>query len=392
MNNYQLGTEMKEEGHKPNHFLTFLLLPFFKTQNFAKCVKHSTKSFNPHFRKHKNQLKLLIRTKKIDLNCIICCCLSKSYDEWELHVTSEQHVENAKKYKPIMPVEIPPPNQAHHVIPIPQQLVQQNLQIQSTSSIPPLLPPHELIELTAKLESSLNQKALRQIVAQEKKELKCTHCNVTCQSACSWQAHLASKKHHKNKHRFHTYPGISKEFVKKKYQTSFVRAAETFGNEFIEDNVVFFCKRCDYRMQTKAQLEVHMSSNQHKMNHPIAPPPVADPYPSQNNQQLFNFESSSYGYGFRNWNGEQHLMNRPVPQVSQAELYQQQETERQRQLVEKAKIELLARFPFYALHKESEQLALSVQPENIPMPVQAPQPVAAPVEIPENYGGWFQSN
>lgn len=28
------------------------------------------------------------------------------------------------------------------------------------------------------------------------------------------------------------------------------------GNEFIDDAVVFYCKRCDVRMQNKLQLEV----------------------------------------------------------------------------------------------------------------------------------------
>ncbi len=104
---------------------------------------------------------------------------------------------------------------------------------------------------------------------------------------------------------------MSKEFVKKKYQNSFVRAAETIGNEFIEDNVVFYCKRCDVRMDSKLQLEIHMTSNQHKLNHPITPVPVAaEGYyqpveeidessfsynPVRSQAQLFNFENSSYG-------------------------------------------------------------------------------------------------
>ena len=166
------------------------------------------------------------------------------------------------------------------------------------------------------------------------------------------------------------------------------------GNEFIEDGVVFYCKRCDVRMQNKLQLEVHMSSNQHKMNHPIAPVRVVDPFPAHNqvNPQLFNFESSSYGYGFRNWNGEQHMFNRNIPQLSQTEIQQQQELERQRHMVEKAKNELLARFPFYAINLQNESQKIQEQQttqlfhDSIPMPVEAP----LPVEPPQGYN-LFQS-
>lgn len=126
------------------------------------------------------------------------------------------------------------------------------------------------------------------------------------QSICAWEAHLASKKHRKNKHKFHTYPGISKELVRNKYQKSFIRAAETIGNEFIEDGVIFYCKRCDVRMDSKLQLEIHMTSNMHKLNHPIAPVPVANhAYVEQDiseeyqdpryNAPIMNFENSSYG-------------------------------------------------------------------------------------------------
>lgn len=52
----------------------------------------------------------------------------------------------------------------------------------------------------------------------------CTSCNIQVSSEASFQAHLTSKRHRKNKHKFHTYSGISKEFVKEKYQNNFVRA------------------------------------------------------------------------------------------------------------------------------------------------------------------------
>lgn len=336
-------------------------------------------------------------------HCVICNHHSKTPAEWELHITSEKHVEDVKKYKPIMPVEIPPPNtNAPQVTPI--QPAQPQTSQSTHSNIPPLLPPKELMDLTAKFQDDLNQEALRQIVAKDKKDWKCVNCNIICQSPCSWAAHLASIKHRKNKHKFHTFPGITKESVKKGYQKNFVRAAETFGNEFIEDGVVFYCKRCDVRMQTKLQLEVHMSSNLHKMNYPIAPPRAPNPYPVENNQQLFNFESSSYGYGFRNWTGEQHLANRNIPPPSMAEMQQQQAMDRERQLVEKAKNELLARFPFYAINSQNE--ASSHQYDNIPLPQPQPAEAPMPVEPPQmdqflqqsgnqqsNFNdGWFSSD
>lgn len=305
------------------------------------------------------------------MNCLICAVASNNYDEWELHVTSEKHVENAKRYKPIsmpVPVATLPPPQA---TPIPSS---------TPSNIPPLLPPKELEELTAKLQANLNQqlnqKALKEIVAKDRKEWNCINCKVTCQALCSWEAHLASHKHRKNRHKFHTYPGISKEFVKKKYRNSFVRAAETIGNEFIEDGVVFYCKRCDVRMQDKHQLEIHMSSNQHKINHPIAPLP--EYHPTQNHVQMPSFESS-YGYGFRYWSHEQNVNQRFV---SPDEIRQQQELEAHKLLVEKAKNDLLARFPYYAINMQNEQAAANLSPEDIPMPVEAPKPVADPYDIP----------
>lgn len=222
-------------------------------------------------------------------------------------MTSEDHVEKAKVMKPQPFAEIPPPVLAFTVKPVnPLPVPAPSDNSPNPSNPQPLFSKEEEIEIRDKL----NEKALRQILAKNQKEWKCVNCNIICQSQCSWDAHLASKKHRKNKHKFHTYPGISKEVVRRKYQTSFVRAAETIGNEFIEDNVVFYCKRCDVRMETKLQLEIHMSSNQHKLNHPIAPVPVANAFyeyddqqqneamnvnPVRNQAQLFNFENSSYG-------------------------------------------------------------------------------------------------
>lgn len=61
----------------------------------------------------------------------------------------------------------------------------------------------------------------------------CTSCCVQVTSQASFEAHLSSKRHRKNKHKFHTYPGISKESVKEKYVNNFVRAG-TLGNEFTD--------------------------------------------------------------------------------------------------------------------------------------------------------------
>jgi hypothetical protein len=130
-------------------------------------------------------------------------------------------------------------------------------------------------------------------------------------------------------------------------------------------------------MQNKLQLEIHMSSNQHKMNHPIATAPIEAPSPVQSNQQLFNFEHSSYGYGFRNWSAEQYMFNANIqPVLTQAELQKNHEMNQQKQLVEEAKHQLLARFPYYAINLQQQEAQAqrdqSMIPDNIPMPVEAP--------------------
>lgn len=70
-------------------------------------------------------------------------------------------------------------------------------------------------------------------------------------------------------------------------------------------------------------------------------------------------------------------------------MQKQQEAERERQLVERAKNELLARFPFYAINLQNnlqaEQEQAQFLPDNIPMP-ETPRPVEAPdnYEMPHN--------
>lgn len=235
------------------------------------------------------------------MNCTCCNYLCKDSDDWHEHVTSETHVERAKVMNPQPFAEIPPPVLAFTVKPVNPQPVQPPVATEFWG-VKPLFSKEE----ETNIRDQLNEKALRQILAKEKKQWKCVNCNVICQSLCSWEAHVASRKHRKNKHKFHTYPGISKELVKNKYQKSFIRAAETIGNEFIEDGVIFYCKRCEVRMESKLQLEIHMTSNMHKLNHPIAPVPVATgAYVEQDisteyqnpryNAPIMNFENSSYG-------------------------------------------------------------------------------------------------
>lgn len=317
---------------------------------------------NFNSRKHKNELLKLIREKKINFDCKICGYFALDNNDWEVHVTSEGHVNSAKLFKKPNNAAIPPP------IVLPSQTFTPIQQV-TQAIIPPLMPPTEPPTLDEKkvneeLEKKLNEKALRQILSRNNKEWKCANCNVICQSSCSYNAHMASKKHKKNAHKFRTYPGITKEVVQKKYMKSFVRANESIGNEFIEDGVIFFCKRCNVRMQTKAQLEIHMDSNMHKMNFPIQPPISSQHHDAATNSR---FESSAYGYAGRNWVYEQQFLMQ-----SQAEKQQQMEQEYERQLIEKAKNDLLARFPYYAMNSQQQPPQDEFDPQNIPMPVESP--------------------
>jgi Zinc-finger of C2H2 type len=161
----------------------------------------------------------------------MCGYLSKNFDEWEAHVTSEAHVEKLKRVKPATSVSIPPPVRLVQQAPQVTQIALQQ-QTSAPSIVPTILPTEELKDLTDKYQLKLNQDAILEILSKDKgkdKDWQCVHCNVKCQSQCSWDAHLASHKHRKNKHKFHVFPGISKEFVRKNYQNSFVRAAETIG-------------------------------------------------------------------------------------------------------------------------------------------------------------------
>lgn len=144
-------------------------------------------------------------------------------------------------------------------------------------------------------------------------------------------------------------------------------------------------------MQTKLQLEIHMSSNQHKMmNQPIASMPVATQSTVQNNPQLFNFEHSSYGYGLRNWSGEQYIANANIqPVFRQCELQEKQEMEQQRQLVEEAKNQLLARFPFYAINLQNPPLRDQSQNDKLMVP---DIPMPSEVSTMQNLGTFAPGN
>jgi hypothetical protein len=163
---------------------------------------------------------LLCKSKnKPSLNCIVCNQLSANFLEWEQHVTSESHVERVKVFRP--PASSLPfiaPSSSSLSPAINDNHIEQNVLVPGTNNIPSLLPPQELKEIQEKFQEKLNQKALQQILAKDKQEWRCHHCQITCQSLCSWEAHLSSKKHRKNKHKFHTYPGISKTKVENQYR------------------------------------------------------------------------------------------------------------------------------------------------------------------------------
>lgn len=185
---------------------------------------------------------------------------------------------------------------------------------------------------------------------------------------------MASKKHRKNQHKFRFYRGIPKETVKEKFENNFVKAGTLGGNEFTDQNIIFYCKKCDCKMNSKLQLEVHMTSNTHKMRIAIETAAIQQeqtkcaltiPEPQQ---QLFNFSNSAYGYGYRNWTAEQHVFNmqksQPVAQpVEQPANYN---------------------FPFYAYNQP--QQAQPMQPvlpnyQYNSTPILRAQPQAVPPNI-----------
>lgn len=75
-----------------------------------------------------------------------------------------------------------------------------------------------------------------------------------------------------------------------------------------------------------------------------------------------------HSYGFRNWSAEQFIFNKNFVPPTNQELERQQEAERQRRLVEEAKNNLLARFPFYAANLMNQQ----TNPKPVPPPPDMP--------------------
>lgn len=104
-----------------------------------------------------------MRQKSISLHCMICNHMASNLVESEIHLTSELHVENAKKYKPIAANPQPPPQNS---------TAESQASTTATKSIPPQMKPMEL----SKLQNDLNQKALLEIVSKNKKDWKCVNC------------------------------------------------------------------------------------------------------------------------------------------------------------------------------------------------------------------------
>ncbi|CAO1404616.1 unnamed protein product [Diamesa tonsa] len=321
-------------------------------------------------------------SNSINLICEICGVANKNAADWELHVTSERHVNKVKTTNPSQCAQIPPPaninnnycNPTINQISSPQ-IVQ----------IPPLIPYEELQDIQQRLSKKKPKPKFSEFNQPKQQEFSCQNCQVVCNSQDSYTAHLLSKKHRKNKDKFHLYPGISKDYVKRKFNGSFVRAG-MLGNEFVDDSVIFYCKKCDCKMNSKCQLEVHMSSNLHKLNHPpeAVIPQVLPTSVVNAPQQLFNFDNSAYGYGYRNWDAERNILNQKQQTATMNLQTQQNSQQAMQQKIAEAKKELFGRFPYYAL---AQQQDIPIIPETIPLPtpqifqtnILAPQPVAMPL-------------
>lgn len=134
-----------------------------------------------------------------------------------------------------------------HCAQIPPPLITSNNNYNSAPQhfqIPPLIPYEELQDIQQRLSNTKPSSKLRESNQQKPHDFSCQSCQVVCNSQDSYDDHISSKKHRKNKHKFHLFPGISKDYVKKKFNGSFVRAG-MLGNEFVDDSVIFYCKKCD---------------------------------------------------------------------------------------------------------------------------------------------------
>lgn len=107
-----------------------------------------------------------------------------------------------------------------------------------------MIPYEELQDIQQRLSKKKPKPKFSESNQPKQQDFSCQNCQVVCNSQDSYAAHISSKKHRKNKDKFHLFPGISKEYVKRKFNGSFVRAG-MLGNEFVDDSVIFYCKKCD---------------------------------------------------------------------------------------------------------------------------------------------------
>jgi Zinc-finger of C2H2 type len=107
---------------------------------------------------------------------------------------------------------------------------------------------------------------------------RCEPCEMSMTSQICMDAHLVSKKHKRKMTGGSGYGGkklkfnanVSKVDMAKQYQGNFVPAG-TLTNEMIVKSITesgsvttYYCKKCDCKMISKAQYDIHVSSNRHK--------------------------------------------------------------------------------------------------------------------------------
>ena len=173
--------------------------------------------------------------------CLFLLKFFVMFTNWFYKFCNLPHVNKVKASHPSQCAQIPPPrnpnnnyyNSAFIQLPKPQII-----------QIPPLIPYEELQDIQQRLSKKKPKPKFSESNQPNQQDFSCHNCQVVCNSQDSYAAHISSKKHRKNKDKFHLYPGISKEYVKRKFNGSFVRAG-MLGNEFVDDSVIFYCKKCD---------------------------------------------------------------------------------------------------------------------------------------------------